>query len=322
MTIKLIGHRGNGRTTATPFAEGKAPEHTLRSFEEAIANGAEGVEFDVFLTRDRVPVVIDRNLALKNYETIRETDYADVNLHLPNNRTEAIPSLEETLCLLQDLNDQRAVGVDPLFINIELKGPGTAEPTLTLVDGINRQYGLNVDSIYYSATDWDKLALIRALDKDANIQPTILSKELFPPRFLHPVGFYASDNTPYDPAALKKFSKFIKDKGCCAIDTPTGDIREELINMADSLNVGFCTHPSGPRLRIEAPRLYKTVGLLKDFAQATGNYVTMKVDDIKAASTVVNSVGARKSTPISAMERMMGSYFITPSQRAKPWNFG
>lgn len=45
----IIGHRG-----ASAFA----PENTMAAFREAIAVGADGIEFDVRLTRDGVPVVI------------------------------------------------------------------------------------------------------------------------------------------------------------------------------------------------------------------------------------------------------------------------
>jgi glycerophosphoryl diester phosphodiesterase len=45
----IIGHRG---------ASAVAPENTMAAFREALAVGADGIEFDVRLTRDRVPVVI------------------------------------------------------------------------------------------------------------------------------------------------------------------------------------------------------------------------------------------------------------------------
>ncbi|HET6980122.1 MAG TPA: glycerophosphodiester phosphodiesterase family protein [Pyrinomonadaceae bacterium] len=45
----IIGHRG---------ASAVAPENTLAAFREAIRVGADGIEFDVRLTRDGVPVVI------------------------------------------------------------------------------------------------------------------------------------------------------------------------------------------------------------------------------------------------------------------------
>ncbi len=45
----VIGHRG---------AAGDAPENTLAAFELALAQGADGIEFDVHLSADGVPVVI------------------------------------------------------------------------------------------------------------------------------------------------------------------------------------------------------------------------------------------------------------------------
>ncbi len=45
----IIGHRG---------AMGSAPENTAVSFKQALAAGADGVELDLHLTRDRQPVVI------------------------------------------------------------------------------------------------------------------------------------------------------------------------------------------------------------------------------------------------------------------------
>ena len=45
----IIGHRG---------ASAVAPENTLAAFKRALDDGADGLEFDVRLARDRVPVVI------------------------------------------------------------------------------------------------------------------------------------------------------------------------------------------------------------------------------------------------------------------------
>ena len=45
----IIGHRG---------ASAIAPENTIAAFRLALAAGADGVEFDVRLTRDGIPVVI------------------------------------------------------------------------------------------------------------------------------------------------------------------------------------------------------------------------------------------------------------------------
>lgn len=63
----IIGHRG-----ASSFA----PENTLAAFQMALDLGADGVEFDVQLARDGVPVVIhDDNL---NRTGLREESVADL----------------------------------------------------------------------------------------------------------------------------------------------------------------------------------------------------------------------------------------------------
>src|SRR5258705_46647 len=45
----ILGHRG---------ASALAPENTLAAFSRAMSDGADGIEFDVRLSRDQVPVVI------------------------------------------------------------------------------------------------------------------------------------------------------------------------------------------------------------------------------------------------------------------------
>ena len=49
MKVQLLAHRGG---------MGRAPENTLASFKQALADGADGYEFDVCLTQDKQPVLI------------------------------------------------------------------------------------------------------------------------------------------------------------------------------------------------------------------------------------------------------------------------
>ncbi len=72
----ILGHRG---------ASAVAPENTLAAFSRAIRDGADGIEFDVRLSRDQVPVVIhdatlkrtgliDRLVAELSSEELQNTD--------------------------------------------------------------------------------------------------------------------------------------------------------------------------------------------------------------------------------------------------------
>ena len=49
MKTQLLAHRGG---------MGRAPENTVASFKQALADGADGYEFDVCLTQDKQPVLI------------------------------------------------------------------------------------------------------------------------------------------------------------------------------------------------------------------------------------------------------------------------
>src|SRR5205823_15082801 len=114
--ILVTGHRG---------AAGLEPENTLRSFRRACDLGVDRIETDVRLTRDdRLICVhdaaVDRTtngvgpVAEMSFDQLRWLDAGD---------GERIPTLEEALATVRG----RAV------LQIELKGEGTARPTLEVL---------------------------------------------------------------------------------------------------------------------------------------------------------------------------------------------
>jgi len=71
MTIVILGHRGMGPTSRGFINQflppNVAPENSLLAFQQALDNGAQGVEMDVYLTHDNAVVVsrddiLDRNV--------------------------------------------------------------------------------------------------------------------------------------------------------------------------------------------------------------------------------------------------------------------
>ncbi len=110
----IFGHRGAPR---------QAPQNTLASFRAAANIGADGVELDVYLTKDGVPVVIHNKLVdettdgsgLVTEMTLAQVKKLDAGSSFsPAFVGEQIPTLEETLATL---NQQ-------LLFNIELKPAG------------------------------------------------------------------------------------------------------------------------------------------------------------------------------------------------------
>ena len=104
----IIAHRGSSSV---------APENTLAAFAQAIADGADGIEFDVQLAKDGVPVVVhdanlrrtaNRNDAIKNL-TSAELASIDVGSWFnrkyprrtkPAYAKEHIPTLEQVFSLV------------------------------------------------------------------------------------------------------------------------------------------------------------------------------------------------------------------------------
>jgi glycerophosphoryl diester phosphodiesterase len=108
----IIAHRGSSA---------RAPENTIAAFEMAIGHGAEGVEFDVHLAKDGVPVVIhDDDLRRTGLRPERIVDLTsdelgsiDVgswfnvkypNLASPEFPKQTVPTLAVTLALLKDFD--------------------------------------------------------------------------------------------------------------------------------------------------------------------------------------------------------------------------
>jgi glycerophosphoryl diester phosphodiesterase len=100
----IIGHRG---------ASAVAPENTMAAFREALALGADGIEFDVRLTRDGVPVVIhDSTLRRTGGLPHRVADLSwaeiskvDIGSWFDRSfANETVPSLAELFTLFQSNN--------------------------------------------------------------------------------------------------------------------------------------------------------------------------------------------------------------------------
>lgn len=109
---KIFAHRG---------ASNYAPENTMAAFELAVSQGAEGIETDVHLTKDNIPVIIhdekiDRttnNTGLVKDYTYDEIRQLDAGSWMSKSFSkETIISLEEFLKWIKDKD---------LLMNVELK---------------------------------------------------------------------------------------------------------------------------------------------------------------------------------------------------------
>lgn len=154
---RIWAHRG---------ASGYAPENTLEAFKLAAELGADGVELDVQLTKDREIVVIhderiDRTSDGSGYvadHTLKELRRYNYNRTKPEYPHADIPTLREVLELLKPTT---------LTINIELKTgvnfyPGIEQAVLELVKNMRME-----DRVIYSSFNHSSIRKIKELSPTA-----------------------------------------------------------------------------------------------------------------------------------------------------------
>lgn len=147
MSARLFcfGHRG---------ACGHEPENTLRAIRKALELGAGGVEIDVWLADGHLMVIHDRNLkrTTNGRGYIDRKSFAELR-SLDAGNGERIPTLDEVLATV----DRRAV------VNVELKGPGTAEPVAETIARHIAERGWRAGDFLVSSFDCAQLRTLRAL---------------------------------------------------------------------------------------------------------------------------------------------------------------
>ena len=115
MSLLCIAHRG---------ASAEAPENTLRAFARALALGADGIELDVQVTRDGVPVVFhDTTLMHLTGARGRLVDRTWPELRKLRVQGEPIPTLADVLSLTRQ----------PAIVQIEIKKNTPVAPVLAAI---------------------------------------------------------------------------------------------------------------------------------------------------------------------------------------------
>lgn len=128
-----IGHRG---------AKGYAAENTLDSFQKAIELGVDGVELDIQLSNDAIPVVIhDATVNRTSSAKGSVSDFSAVAL-----QQLGIPTFLDVLEIIPDT----------IFINIEIKNPDAASLIVTIVERFKWHSRFQISSF-----DWSVLKKIK-----------------------------------------------------------------------------------------------------------------------------------------------------------------
>ena len=151
----IIGHRG---------MSGLAPENTLKSFRMALASGADGVELDVQLSKDGVPVVFhdfttgrmcgqDAPVSAMNFGEIRNLKVAG---------SEQIPTLREAL---------ESVSGKTVFVELKVSATKDVSYRKNMCGRIREVIEASQmrENIIITSFDHDALRLYRELDRRQQI---------------------------------------------------------------------------------------------------------------------------------------------------------
>ncbi len=146
----VIGHRG---------AAGLAPENTLKALRAGFDAGADILEFDIRLTKDKIPVLVH------DFHTLRT--HHDTSIISRSTLEELLKRTEkQPIVLLTDVLDEF---FGKILLNIELKGRGSGEAVAELLKKRYIKRKSDWDNILFSSFKGSELIAIRKVSDKANL---------------------------------------------------------------------------------------------------------------------------------------------------------
>jgi glycerophosphoryl diester phosphodiesterase len=176
-TPLIIGHRGSSAV---------APENTLAAFSRALEDGADGIEFDVRLSRDGVPVVIhdatlkrtanlDRLVADLDASELQRCDVSSWFGPVKHEKTavETVPRLAQVFELFQQTN---------ALLCLEMKSE-SADATALVRAVVSEIHKARIaERVVVSSFELAAVALVKKVD------PGIRTAALFEPKLSRPIS--------------------------------------------------------------------------------------------------------------------------------------
>ncbi len=266
--IRILGHRGEGTTNKNPAVYSKKlkprpepryrnqilPENSLSAVEHALQH-ADGVEFDVFLSKDNVPMVIHDNQLARNVDGYHYwgKEEADESLGLVSDYTrdelqrkfvigndERIPALEEMIQLIIKKNHAYGHHKRRNFtVNIELKnGKAISRETYKIVKSYidNPDNQLTPDDFIFNSFEPECIWEMTQLDHGMHCALCITTHELFG-EVLMPG--YVPTNKHYQPDALENLDRLITQMNLSSLDVVSADATEEMFALCAKRNISL-----------------------------------------------------------------------------------
>lgn len=146
----IIGHRG---------AAGLARENTVEALRAGLEAGADILEFDIRLTKDKVPVLIHDFHILRTHgdlSFISRSTFAELQEH----------TKDSPIVSLTDVLDEF---FGTIILNIELKGRGTGKVVAQLLKKKYIKTKTDWDNVLISSFRGGELLAVRRISRQANL---------------------------------------------------------------------------------------------------------------------------------------------------------
>lgn len=177
-TPLIIAHRGDSAN---------APENTLASFRMALKKGADGVEFDVQLSRDGVPVVVhDHDLRRTGNRgervsdlTAKELGKIDVGSWFSAKypRRADQPFANERIPTLTAVLESLTSCAGPIYVELKCKGSEYSELATRVCEVLRGSHG--IDRLIVKSFKLAVIPIVRTL------LPEVQTAALFAPEVMH-----------------------------------------------------------------------------------------------------------------------------------------
>jgi len=146
----VISHRGGGSL---------APENTLEALRAGLEAGADILEFDVRLTKDKIPILMHDFLAIRTHH-----DASIISLHTLAELKKRFKG-KPILTLKKVLDEFFGV----VLVNVELKGRGSGEVVTKLVRDRYISSPKDWDNVLFSSFHGSELIAARRVSQRANL---------------------------------------------------------------------------------------------------------------------------------------------------------
>ena len=255
--LTLIGHRGMGSTnTSSSFLSNSIPENTLESFKQAIISGADGIEVDIFETRDGHLLIIhddelwkniynvDRNgLELPAFETqssfrVSQKDLVDLEKLSVGPMGQKPPVLSEVFELIEEANEiRKSCQTPPLVLNIDVKSPKVSKKCLKWVESYlqkNKEKTINFSHIFFTSSDPEALKITHETTlndyRHVNTVLQITTEQIYGKENTGE-NYIVKNPSHFNLEYLKSLKKMIQTHRIGGIDCVVWDINPFLINL-------------------------------------------------------------------------------------------